>query len=278
MNDEIAFIGGGNMARAIAGGLVASGLPATCLRIAEPNATARESLAADLPGARVEADNDSIAAGAGTLVLAVKPQVLPYVCRGLTATVQAQRPLVISIAAGVRSGDIDAWLGGGLAIVRVMPNQPALLRQGVAGLYANPRATAAEAERAMHILAAVGKVVVVDDERDIDTVTAVSGSGPAYFYLLTDVLARTAVELGIEPAAARTLAVGTLAGAAALAAHADESMDALIARVRSPGGTTAAALDFLEQREARAIFAAAVRAARYRAEQLADQAHEGSTE
>ncbi|HEX5788854.1 MAG TPA: pyrroline-5-carboxylate reductase [Woeseiaceae bacterium] len=278
MTDDIAFIGGGNMARAIACGLVASGLPQSRLRIAEPNASARDALAADLPGARIDADNDAIAAGAATLVLAVKPQVLPYVCHGLAATVQAERPLVVSIAAGVRCGDIDAWLGGGLAIVRVMPNQPALLRQGVTGVYGNPRTGAAELERATAILAAVGKVVVVAEERDLDTVTAVSGSGPAYFYLLTDVLSKAAVELGIDAAAARTLAVETLVGAAALAGHTDESMDTLIARVRSPGGTTAAALDFLEQRDARAIFAAAIRAARYRAEQLADQAHESAAD
>ena len=278
MTGDIAFIGGGNMARAIACGLVASGFPQARLRIAEPNAAARDALAADLPGARIDADNDAIAAGAATLVLAVKPQVLPYVCHGLAATVQAEQPLVVSIAAGVRSGDIDAWLGGGLAIVRVMPNQPALLRQGVTGVYANPRTGAAGLERATAILEAVGKVVVVAEERDLDTVTAVSGSGPAYFYLLTDVLSKAAVELGIDPAAARTLAVETLVGAAALAGHTNESMDTLIARVRSPGGTTAAALDYLERRDARAIFAAAIRAARYRAEQLADQAHESAAD
>lgn len=278
MNDTIAFIGGGNMALAIATGLLDSGWSAAGIGIAEPNATAREALARDLPGVTVDADNDNIAAGAGTVVLAVKPQVLPYVCRGLLATVQAHRPLVLSIAAGVRSDDIDRWLGGNLPVVRAMPNQPALLQKGVSGLFANPRAAGTGRERARQILAAVGAVVDVEHESDLDTVTAISGSGPAYYYLLTDILEKTAVEFGLDPDAARTLANGTAVGATMLAANAGEPMEALIARVRSPGGTTAAALDYLEQKDARVIFAAAIRAARDRAEQLADEAHESSAD
>lgn len=278
MSADIAFIGGGNMARAIAGGLIDSGFPARRLRIAEPNETARSDLVDLFPGAVIGSDNDIIAAGADTVVLAVKPQVLPYVCRNLSATVQAQRPLIVSIAAGVRSVDIDEWLGGGLAIIRAMPNQPALLRRGVAGLYANPEASGADRERASGILAAVGAVVVVEDERDIDAVTAISGSGPAYFYLLTDILEQAGVELGLPADAARKLAAGTAVGAAALMERTGDSMDALIAKVRSPGGTTAAALDYLERRNARAIFAAAIRAARDRAEQLADEAHDSAND
>lgn len=278
MMEDIACIGGGNMARAIARGLLESGWSPGRIRIAEPNASAREALAREMPGIRVDADNEKIAAGSGMLILAVKPQVLPYVCRGLSATVQAGRQLIVSIAAGVRSDDIDAWLGGGLAVIRVMPNQPALLRKGVTGLYANPRSSEDDRRRAREILAAVGTVVDVPEERDLDTVTAVSGSGPAYFYLLTDILEQTAIELGLEPGAARTLAVKTADGAAALAAESGESMETLIARVRSPGGTTSAALDYLEQKDARVIFAAAIRAARDRAEQLADSAHDSATE
>lgn len=275
---DIAFIGGGNMARAIASGLLESGYPAAALRIAEPNENARAELADLLPGTTIGTDNDAIAAGAATIVLAVKPQVLPYVCRNLAATVQAHRPLVVSIAAGVRSEDIDAWLGGDLAVVRVMPNQPALLRRGVSGLYPNERATAADRKRATDILGAVGAVVCVDDERDIDTVTAISGSGPAYFYFLTDILERAAIDLGLPPQTARTLATETAVGAAALIEHTGDSTDALIAKVRSPGGTTSAALDYLEQRNARTLFVAAIRAARDRAEQLADDAHDSATD
>jgi pyrroline-5-carboxylate reductase len=269
----VAFIGGGNMARAIASGLLESGFPATDLRVAEPNENARSALSELLPGTTVGTDNNAIAAGAGTIVLAVKPQVLPYVCRNLAATVQAHRPLVVSIAAGVRSDDIESWLGGDLPVIRVMPNQPALLRRGVSGLYPNERATAADRKRATDIVAAVGAIVWVEEERDIDTVTAISGSGPAYFYLLTDILEQAAIELGLPAEAARTLATETCVGAAALMEHTGDATDALIAKVRSPGGTTSAALDYLEQRDARTLFAAAIRAARDRAEQLADDAH-----
>jgi pyrroline-5-carboxylate reductase len=275
---SVAFIGGGNMARAIASGLLESGFAATELRVAEPNETARTELLDLLPGTTIGADNDAIAAGAGTVVLAVKPQVLPYVCRNLAETVQAHRPLVVSIAAGVRSDDIEAWLGGDLAVIRVMPNQPALLRRGVSGLYSNARATAADRERATDIVAAVGAVVWVEEERDIDTVTAISGSGPAYFYLLTDILEQAAIELGLPPEAARTLATETCVGAAALMEQTGDSTDALISKVRSPGGTTSAALDYLEQRNARTLFAAAIRTARDRAEQLADDAHDSAND
>jgi len=279
MNEDIAFIGGGNMASAIATGLVESGVSPARLRIAEPNASARATLAARLPGATVSANNEEIAAGAAMLVLAVKPQLLPFVCHGLAQTAQAHRPLVISIAAGVRSDDIDSWLGGGLAVVRVMPNQPALLRKGISGLFANARVTEADRQRATDVLSAIGKVVTVADEYDIDIVTALSGSGPAYYYLLTDFLEKAAVDLGLAADIARTLARETAIGSAAMLAQANEtgdSIETLIVRVRSPNGTTAAALDVLEQRDARAIFAAAIRAARDRAEQLADDAHDAA--
>jgi pyrroline-5-carboxylate reductase len=207
-------------------------------------------------------------------VLAVKPQVLPTVCRELASTVKESKPLIISIAAGVRSDDIDAWLGGGQSIVRVMPNQPALLRLGVSGLFANEQVSERERARATEIVAAIGHVVQVDNESDIDTVTAVSGSGPAYFFLLIELLRKAAVEFGLNQHAAKTLAIETATGAAALAAHSDESMDELIARVRSPGGTTAAALDSLEADQVRDIFARAIAAARNRAATLANDAHQ----
>ncbi len=273
MTDKIAFIGGGNMTRAIVAGLLNSGADAASLSISEPLGAAREQLGADFPGVRIAADNSTVAATADCVVLSVKPQVLAEVCRELKSTIQAGRPLIVSIAAGTRGADIDQWLGGGLAVVRVMPNQPALLRRGVSGLHANERTTDAERQRAVSIMAAVGSVVEVDSEADIDAVTAVSGSGPAYFFMLIEQLAVTAVELGLEPDAARTLAIETARGAAELAAHADTSMSELIARVRSPGGTTAAALDSLEDADVRGIFAAAITAARDRAVELADEAH-----
>ncbi len=272
MNDSsIGFIGGGNMTRAIVGGLLAGGHSPEDICISEPDIDQRRRLEEDFAGVAVTADNSEIVTTADCVVLAVKPQVLAGVCRDLHQAAQAARPLVVSIAAGIRSRDIDAWLGGGLAVVRVMPNQPALLQKGVSGIYANPRTSESQRRRANDIMRAVGSVIEVADEADIDAVTAVSGSGPAYFYLLIEMLETGAREFGIDPGAARKLAIETATGAAALAALGDEPMADLIARVRSPGGTTAAALDALEAADIRGIFSQALSAARDRARQLADE-------
>ena len=260
------------MTLAIAGGLLASGFQPQRLRIAEPFAEQRERLKAQLPGVAVRGDNDAVAAESDCLVLATKPQVLAEVCRDLAETVQRQRPLLISIAAGIRGSEIDAWLGGGMSIVRVMPNQPALLQLGASGMFANAQSSSGDRDLATMVMGAVGKVVWVDTEADIDAVTAISGSGPAYFFLLIDMLIENATAMGIEPTAARELALRTAVGAAALAEQSDSGMDELIARVRSPGGTTAAALDSLDAQNVRGIFSAALEAARNRANDLADEA------
>jgi pyrroline-5-carboxylate reductase len=260
------------MTLAIAGGLLNSGFPAAQIVVSEPDAIQRARLASALPGVQIDTDNARLAASVDCLVLATKPQVLGDVCRGLAAAVQTDRSLIISIAAGIRGRTITAWLGAELPVIRVMPNQPALLGLGASALFANAQASAADRELATTIMGAVGKVVWVADETDIDAVTAISGSGPAYFYLLIDMLIETATTLGLDATVARTLAVQTAVGAAALAADSDLTMDELIARVRSPGGTTAAALDSLEQQDVRVIFAAALQAARDRAVILADEA------
>lgn len=273
-DDSIGFIGGGNMARAIVGGLLDAGFDAEHILVAEPLAAARRELRDSLPGVRISESNEEVAAGAGCLVLAVKPQVLPQVCRQLAAAVQASQPLIVSIAAGVRSEDIERWLGGRVAIVRIMPNQPALLGMGVSGLFANAHTSESQRDRAATIIGAVGKVVTVGREADIDTVTAISGSGPAYFFVLIEALASTAVELGLDAEAAQALAVETAKGAAALADAETADLQELIKRVRSPGGTTAAALERFDEANVRAIFAGAIMAARDRAVALADAAHE----
>ena len=270
---KIAFIGGGNMTRAIVGGLLDNGYAAADLLVAEPDDERRAALQADFAGIGLSDDNETATGQAENLVLAVKPQILSNVCRQIAQPVQQQRPLIISIAAGPRSDDIDRWLGGGNAVIRAMPNQPALLGLGVSGMYANAASSAAQIDTAQRILSAIGPVVSVANEQDIDAVTAVSGSGPAYFYLLIDMLAKTGSRLGLDEDSARRLAVETAKGAASLAHASDVSMDELIARVRSPGGTTAAALDSLEDQGVRDIFERAVTAARDRAQVLADQAH-----
>lgn len=274
-NSTIGFIGGGNMTRAIAGGLIASGYEASSILISEPSVDQRETLSKAFPGSTISPDNADVVAKSNCIVLAVKPQLLNAVCEDLAAAVQRVQPLVISIAAGVRSDDIDSWLGGNLAIVRVMPNQPALLRKGVSGVFANACVSEDARNQADAIMGAVGKVVHVPNERDIDAVTAISGSGPAYFFLLIDMLLKSGEELGLDAAAAATLAVETAVGAAALASHSVDPMATLISRVRSPGGTTAAALDALDANDVRAIFGTALQAARDRAVELADQAHQG---
>jgi pyrroline-5-carboxylate reductase len=271
-NEFIGFIGGGNMTRAIAGGLIEGHYPAADLLVSEPAIEQRAVLARDLPGVVVEESNDAVARRAGTIVLAVKPQVMKQVCLGLASTVQDARPLVISVAAGVRSDDIDKWLGGGLAIVRVMPNQPALLRLGASGLFANERTDEEQRERAKRIMSAVGHVVTVASDSDIDSVTAISGTGPAYFYLLIDMMIKAAESMGLDAQAAQILTIETAKGAAAIADAEDETMQSLIERVRSPGGTTLAAFESLEGEHVRDIFARAFEAARHRAELLADEA------
>ena len=275
---KIAYVGGGNMARALAGGMLAAGYEASHLQISEPQSGLRESLADELPGAVIVAANEDAVRDAECVVLAVKPQILCEVCKPLASIVQRTKPLIISIAAGVRAQDIEDWLGGNLAVVRVMPNQPALLRRGVSGLYANTQTSEHQLRAATNIISTTGPVVRVASEEDIDTVTAVSGTGPAYFYLLVDMLVRAAVELGLDYDDALKLVLETARGAGEMAEQSGESMDSLIARVRSPGGTTAAAFDYLDGTDFRAIFTAAVVAARDRAVDLADQAHEAGKE
>lgn len=270
---KVAYVGGGNMTRALAGGMLAAGYAAHHVLISEPLKEHRDSLVRELPGAMIFEKNEDAVREAECIVLAVKPQILCDVCKPLEPLVQRNKPLVISIAAGVRAVDIETWLGGELPVVRVMPNQPALLRLGISGLYANEHTSREQLRAATNIISTTGPVIQVNTEEDIDTVTAVSGTGPAYFYLLVDMLVKVAVELGLSYENALALVLETARGAGEMAEQSGESMDSLIARVRSPGGTTAAAFDFLDGTDFRDIFSAAVVAARDRAVDLADQAH-----
>lgn len=274
IGNKVGLIGGGNMARAIGGGLLRGGMHATDLMIAEPVPEQCEGLRKELYGAMVTDDNKIVAAAAEILLFAVKPQILKPVCVGLVAEVQKKRPLIMSIAAGPKSEDIDAWLGGGLSVVRVMPNQPALIDQGISALFANERTSEERKQQAEKIMTAVGHAVWLDSEDKMDAVTAVSGTGPSYFYLLIDIMIESAKKFGIDEATARTLAVETARGATALAAAETESMSKLIERVRSPGGTTTAAFEYLDEKDARGIFATAIDEAEKRAAELAKVASE----
>jgi pyrroline-5-carboxylate reductase len=278
INHKVGLIGGGNMARSIAGGLLRGGMHATDILISEPRPEQCEMLRQELYGAMVTEDNRLVAAQSETLVFAVKPQILKDVCRELATTVQDHKPLIISIAAGPRIDDIDAWLGGGMRVVRVMPNQPALIDQGISAMFANERTDDEGRNLAEKIMSAVGQFVWLDSESLMDAVTAVSGTGPAYFYLLIDIMIESAIAFGIDPQTARSLAVETARGATALAAAEIESMSSLIERVRSPGGTTTAAFDCLDAADVRGIFAKAIQAANQRSSELAEVANEGSNQ
>jgi pyrroline-5-carboxylate reductase len=254
--------------------MLAAGYEPGHILISEPLAEHRASLAEEFPGTIVRDSNADVVREAECIVLAVKPQILFDVCKPLAGAVQKTRPLIISVAAGVRSSDIDIWLGGGLSVVRVMPNQPALLRLGISGMYANDKTSDEQRRAASNIVQTTGPVIEVATEEDIDTVTAVSGTGPAYFYLLVDMLVSAAEQMGLDHKSALALVLETARGAGEMAEQSGESMETLIARVRSPGGTTAAAFDYIDNTNFRDIFISAVIAARDRATELADQAHE----
>ncbi len=266
---HIAFIGGGNMGRALIAGLLARGSVPDELAVADPAASTRAALRTDF-GVHTSADNSEIAASADVLVLAVKPQIMGEVLAPLAPVLLRHRPLVISIAAGVRIASLTGWCGAGGPIVRAMPNRPALCGAGITGLYAPADTAPAPRQRAERVLSAVGDTLWVEREDDLDVVTAVSGSGPAYFFLLAEQLAASAVRLGLEPVAARRLAVATLHGAGCLARESDGDLSRLRAEVTSKGGTTEAALRSLAAADFDAAVAAAVDAAVTRSRELAE--------
>ena len=268
MQPLVGFIGAGNMARALAGGLIQNGWQKSRLQLADPDAGQRQGAEQAL-GVATHADNSAVASVADILVLAVKPQALADVARGIRAAVQAKRPLVISVAAGVRLADLARWLGSELAIVRVMPNTAALVGSGASGMYANTLVTSEQRSEAESILRAVGVAIWVDDESLMDVVTAVSGSGPAYFFLAMEALEEAAIEAGLAAPQARLLALETAFGAAKMALEGHEEPARLRRRVTSPGGTTEQAVKVLEERGIRAMFREAVRAAVRRADELA---------
>ena len=264
---SIAFIGGGNMARSLIGALITHGADATAIAVAEPRADARDTLAREF-GVCTFADNADAAADAGCVLLAVKPQVMRAVCASLAEPLRASRPLVISIAAGIRIDQLERWLGAHLAIVRAMPNTPALIGAGAAGLCANARVGAAQRAQAERIFDAAGIACWIDDETHMDTVTALSGSGPAYFFLLSEAMEDAGVALGLPRDAARQLAAQTCLGAGRMLAEGSESAAQLRARVTSPQGTTQAALDVFAEGKLRALVERAMAAAQRRGGEL----------
>ncbi|MGB2680001.1 MAG: pyrroline-5-carboxylate reductase [Candidatus Competibacter sp.] len=266
----IAFIGGGNMARSLIGGLIAGGHDPSRIWVAEPDAAQREFLRGR-HGVHTDPDNLTAIAATDIVVLAVKPQILRGVAEQLAPALQARAPLVISVAAGVRERDLRRWLGGGrLALVRTMPNTPALVGSAASALFANEFVTEDHRQLAESLLRAVGVTVWVDDETLLDTVTALSGSGPAYFFLVMEALEQTALALGLDEDKARLLTLQTAFGAAKMALESAESPATLRVRVTSPGGTTERALGVLREGGLEALLAKALEAARQRSRELGD--------
>jgi pyrroline-5-carboxylate reductase len=267
----IAFIGGGNMAASLIGGLLADGWPAQRMRVADPDPAQLERLGRQYAQVVLTQDNSQAAQEADIVLFAVKPQMSRSAIQGLAEDLKAASPLIISIAAGVRCDDITRWLGGGLAVVRCMPNTPALVRSGATGLYAGAGVTEEQREQAESILRAVGLTLWFEDEAQLDAVTAVSGSGPAYFLLVMEAIEAAGVRLGLPREAARLLTLQTAFGTAKLALESPEDTATLRRRVTSKGGTTERALEQLEAGHIMALFDKALRAAAARSRELEDE-------
>ena len=270
IHDELAFLGGGNMGRALIGGLLQQGTRPEHIRVGEAYEQARLALSRDF-GVAATQDNAGAIEGASVVVLAVKPQNAGDVLTPLAPVIQRNRPVIVSVCAGLRISALAEWCGGGISIVRSMPNRPALVGAGATGLYADENVPPAHRSKAEAIMRAVGEVVWVPSEDALDVVTALSGSGPAYFFLLAELMTQAAVDLGLPEPAARRLAVATLHGSGLLARSSDGDLARLRAEVTSKGGTTEAALKVMNDADVRGIVARALEAATRRGGELAEQ-------
>lgn len=267
MSQTIAFIGGGNMARSLIGGLIARGRAPNDLIVSDPVASQLESLRSQY-GVRIATTNAAAVAEADVAILAVKPQDLRAVTAAMRDALQAKRPLLISVAAGICASDIERWAGG-LPVVRCMPNRPALQGCGMTGLFATRSVSEKHRGTAVEILSAVGATLWLQEETQMDAVTAISGSGPAYFFLLIEIMEDAGVALGLPREISRKLATETAYGSGLMAREASETPAVLRAQVTSKGGTTEAALKHLESHEIRSLFAEAIAAAARRSAELA---------
>ena len=264
---HICFVGGGNMARSLIGGLTDDGMKPQFITAGELDASRRKELINDF-GVTALADNVAAVNESDIVIFAVKPQAMETAVRPLAEVLSEQKPLLISIAAGIPISSLESWTGSDAAIVRAMPNTPALINAGITALFANCRVLPEQHSQAESILQAVGKVVWVEDESLMDGVTAVSGSGPAYFFYFMEALEQAAIEEGLDGETARLLTLETALGAARLAIETAKSPLELRTQVTSPGGTTEAAIQILEQEGMSQILKLAVTAARKRAADL----------
>lgn len=271
MNEaSVCFIGAGNMATSLIGGLRATGYTASAITAIDPNA-ARLSMLRDTFGIGHSSTGVSDGVEAEAVVLCVKPQVMRDVVTALPESVKNQQPLFISVAAGIREPDIRRWLGYEAAVVRVMPNTPALVGSGASALYANPHVAQGQRDLAEGVMSAVGTTVWLEQETMLDAVTAVSGSGPAYSFLLVEMMCEAGEKLGLPEETARGLAIQTAFGAAKMLLQSEDGPETLRRQVTSPGGTTQRALDILEEGGVRELFVRAIIGACERASELGEE-------
>jgi pyrroline-5-carboxylate reductase len=268
-NVKITFIGGGNMATSLIGGLIADEYASQAITVSDPELDKLSQLAARY-GVTTEPDNKLAVAQAEIVVLALKPQIMESVARDLAPALQQNRPLVISIAAGITQAVLSDWLGADLPLVRSMPNTPAMIQSGATGLYAGASVNENQRNQAESILRAVGMTRWVEDESLIDAITAVSGSGPAYFFLVMEAMEEAAKTLGLDEESARLMTLQTALGAARMAIESSDSPALLRQKVTSPGGTTERALGILEAGGLRTLFNDALLGAAERSRELSD--------
>jgi len=266
----IGFIGGGNMATSLISGLIASGHSPQQIWVSDTSADALQAHR-DRLNVNVSPDNAKIVQEVDVVVLAVKPQILREVALEIAPLIRQKKSLVVSIAAGISQTSLALWLGGDVAIVRCMPNTPALVLTGATALHANANVDEEQKDQAENILRAVGLALWVDDESQLDAVTAVSGSGPAYFFLMMEAMEKAAIEMGLNEHTARLLVQQTALGAAKIALESSESPTQLRERVTSPGGTTQKAIETFQQHGFAELVAKALLAARDRSVEMSKQ-------
>ena len=262
----IGFIGAGNMTHALISGLINNGFLASNIKLSDTDTTLLSQRELEF-GVEVFTDNSQVATGCDVVVLAVKPKILSSVCKEIKAHTH-RRPLVISIAAGVRSHDINAWLGGGTSIVRTMPNTPALVGKGATGMVANDAVNDKQKELAEQILGSVGEYFWVEEETMLDAVTALSGSGPAYFFLMIESMTNAGIALGLDKQIAEKLSIQTALGASTMSKQSGDSPRELRAKVTSKNGTTQAAIESFQAQNFEIIISHAMRAAFERAKEI----------
>ncbi len=269
-NSKITFIGAGNMATSLIAGLVNDGFNAAQISVCDIDEKKLSHLASRF-AINTHIDSSKLIAGSDVVVLAVKPQSMHAVIESIAGSVQLNSPLLISVAAGICVTDLNRWAGGGISIVRAMPNTPALLQTGATGLYANIAVNQEQIGLAENIMRAVGLTVWVEEESMMDAITALSGSGPAYYFLLMEAMEAAGVKLGLSKEAARLLTLQTALGAAKMALESNDSPAILREKVTSPGGTTESALKVLTEGEFHGLLADALSAANHRSQELAQQ-------